>query len=242
MVTVTVSGGEEEGNPLGVMIVSKLKGVSTMPADNGWTILSDTWGTDYNYNEVTSYNGQAEFVWTLESPSTAGLYTLYARMENSASGVAYYKDYSAGMAFTVQDGITAGSGSSFLSIQTPVEGTVLAGSVTIDATAVGLAGDLTSAALEIDGSIVDSTNGPPLEWSVDTTNMTDGEHTIKVTATSSEGETVSKEITVSVKNQGAMVAPVGQFQWNLADMAFLLVISFILLIGMMELRRRNRWQ
>ena len=242
VVTINVNGGEAENNALGVMIVSKLSGGSTMPTDHGWTIVSDTWGTKYNYNEVTTYPGSAEFRWTLEAPQTSGLYTLFARMENSADGVAFYKDHSAGMAFTVQDGVGATSSSTFLSILTPVEGTTLAGSVTVDATVAGVDGDMASGELEIDGSLVDSNEGSPLTWTVDTTDLIDGEHTIKVTATSVDGEEVSKEVMVTVKNQGGHIAPVEQFQWTLADIGFLAAIGSIFAIGILELRRKNRWQ
>ncbi len=242
VVTVTVSGGEAENNPLGVMIVSKLNGGNTMPTDYGWTIVSDTWSSQYNYNEVTAYKGKAQFVWTLEAPHKAGTYSLYARMENSANGVAYYKDYSAGMAFTVQDGAAADTTSTFLAILTPVNGTTLSGSVTIDASvSAAQAGDIASANLEIDGSVVDTTKGNSYTWTLDTANLTDGEHRIKVTATTDQGETVSKEVNVTVSNQAALITPIQHFNFTLADIGFLTVISFIVAIGMMELRRRNKW-
>ena len=242
VVTVTVTGGEAENNPLGVMIVSKLSGGNTMPTDYGWVIVSDTWSTQYNYNEITAYKGSAEFVWTLEAPEKPGVYSLYARMENSAKGVAYYKDYSAGMAFTVQDGSSSNDASTFLSILTPVNGTTLSGSVTIDATvAASEAVDITSANLEIDGSVVDSTNGSSYTWTVDTSDLQDGEHKIKVTAITTSGETVSKEVDVTVINQAALIAPIQQFELTLADIGFLTVVGFIFAIGIMELRRKNRW-
>jgi hypothetical protein len=245
-VTVTVKGGETVDRPLGVMIVSKLTGSKTLPTENGWKIVSDTWGTTYNYNEVTSYSGTAKFTWTLEAPQNAGSYSLYARMENSGSGKITYKDYAAGLSFSVQNGGSSGntssSNSTMVAIATPADGTTLTGNVTIDATVGGQGNNVSSAQLLIDGQLVEIKDTYPFSWIVDTSNLTDGVHKITITATSDDGETVSKEVDVTVSNQAAIFAPLSQSGWIPMDMAFLAIIGFIALVGVTGLRSTKKWR
>lgn len=244
-VTVTIKGGETVDRPLGVMIVSKLSGSKTMPTENGWTIVSDTWGTTYNYNEVTSYSGTAKFTWTLTAPSDPGTYSLYARMENSGAGKITYKDYVAGLAFSVQNGgsaggSTPGSNSTIVAINTPVDGSTLNGNVTVDATVAN--SNVSSAQLLIDGQPVDSKSTYPFSWIVDTSNLTDGAHTITIVTTTADGQKVQKDVDVTIANQGVIFAPIQQFGWAPMDIVFLSIIGFIALVGATGLRRTKRWR
>jgi hypothetical protein len=242
-VTVTVKGGETVDRPLGVMIVSKLTGSKTLPTENGWKIVSDTWGTTYNYNEVTSYSGTAKFTWTLEAPQSAGTYSLYARMENSGAGKITYKDYTAGLAFTVQgSGSSSGSNSTTVAIDTPVDGSTLTGNVTIDASVAGSGNNVTSAQLLIDDKLVEVKDTYPFSWIIDTSNLTDGVHKITITTTSADGKNTTEEVEITVSNQGAIFAPIPQFGWAPMDVAFLAIIGFIALVGVTGLRSTKKWR
>jgi hypothetical protein len=236
-VSVTVTGGETVDKPLGAMIVSKLSGSRTMPTENGWTIVSDSVGTAVNYNEVTAYSGSATFTWTLQAPSTTGSYTLYARMENSVNGVGYYKDYSAGLAFTVS---SAADGSALVAIQTPANGSTLAGNVTIDTLVDG--NNITTTQLLIDGRLVSTTDGTPPSYVIDTNNLTDGTHKIEVIATSSDGQTISRESNFTVNNHGALILPVQQSEWMPTDIIFLALIGCMLMVGTHGLRSKKKWR
>lgn len=242
-VTVTVKGGETVDRPLGVMIVSKLAGSKTLPTENGWKVVSDTWGTTYNYNEVPSYSGTAKFTWTLEAPQSAGTYSLYVRMENSGAGKITYKDFTAGIAFTVQgSGSPSNNNSTMVVIDTPVDGTPLTGNVTIDASVAGNDDKVSSAKLLIDGQLVEVKDTYPFSWIVDTSNLTDGVHKITITTTSADGATVTDEVNVTVSNQGAIFAPIPQFGWAPMDIAFLAIIGFIALVGVTGLRSTKKWR
>jgi hypothetical protein len=235
-VAVTVTGGETLNKPLGAMILSKLSGSRTMPSENGWTIVSDTFGTAVNYNEVASYSGSTTFTWTLEAPSSPGTYTLYARMENSVDGIGYYKDYSAGLAFTVR---SVNDGSAVVAIETPVNGSTLAGNVTVDTLVDG--DNITSTQLLVDGQLVSSSSGTPLSYIIDTNNLTDGTHKIEVIATSSDGKSVSKEVNFTVDNHGALILSVHQSEWMPTDVVFLAIIGCMLVVGTHGLRRKKKW-
>jgi hypothetical protein len=234
-VTVTVTGGETVNKPLGAMILSKLSGSRTMPTENGWTIVSDTFGTAVNYNEMSSYSGSATFTWTLKAPDTPGSYTLYARMENSVNGIGYYKDYSAGLGLTVK----SADGSTVVAIETPTNGSTLAGNVTVDTTVDGA--NITSTQLLIDGNVVSTIDGSALSYVIDTNNLTDGTHKIEVIATSSDGKTVSKEVNFTVDNHGALILSVQQSEWIPTDVVFLAIVGCMIVVGTGGLRSRKKW-
>ncbi|MDW5563756.1 MAG: choice-of-anchor V domain-containing protein [Methanomassiliicoccus sp.] len=235
-VTVTVTGGETVNKPLGAMILSKLSGSRTMPTDNGWTIVSDTFGTAVNYNEVSSYSGSATFTWTLKAPTTPGSYALYARMENSVNGVGYYKDNSAGLAFTVR---SVSDGSTFVAIETPTNGSTLTGNVTVDTLVDG--NNITSTQLLIDGKLVNATDGTPLSYVIDTYDLTDGSHKIEVIATSSDGKAVTREVNITVDNHGALMLSVKQSEWIPTDMIFLAIVGCMLVVGVAGLGSKKKW-
>lgn len=235
-VTVTVAGGETANKPLGAMILSKLSGSRTMPTENGWTIVSDTFGTAVNYNEVPFYSGSATFTWKLKAPDAPGSYTLYARMENSANGVGYYKDYSAGISFTVK---SATDGSTLVAIESPANGSTLTGSVTVDTLVNG--DNITSAQLLIDGMVVSTTDGAGLHYTIDTTNLTDGSHKIEIVATSNDGKTVSREANFTVNNHGALIMSVDRSDWIPTDIVFLAIVGCLIVVGTGGLRGKKKW-
>lgn len=235
-VTVNVTGGETVNKPLGVMILSKLSGSRTMPTQNGWTIVSDTFGTTVNYNEVPSYSGSATFTWKLKAPESTGTYTLYARMENSVNGIGYYKDYSAGLSFSVKN---VKNGSAFVAIQTPANGSTIAGTVTVDTLVDGK--NITTTKLFIDGKLVTSNDGKPLSYTIDTSGLPDGDHTIEVIATSTDGKNVSEAVKFTVNNHGALILSAQRSEWIPTDVVFLAIVGCMLLVGTHGLRSRKKW-
>jgi hypothetical protein len=101
-VTVTVTGAEASGTPLGVFLVRSQTVTNSMPSVDGWVILSDPSGvTNYNYYEEKSVTGGVVWTWTLQAPSTAGTYQLYAREHHGTNGKKYFRDDSVGLTFTI---------------------------------------------------------------------------------------------------------------------------------------------
>jgi hypothetical protein len=101
-VTVTVSGAEAQGTPIGAFLLVKFTRGESQPSDQGWTIVSDPSGeTSYNYYLMeNTFGGGAEFTWTLKAPAMPGNYSLYAR-EHHGGGWELYREFSDGLDFKV---------------------------------------------------------------------------------------------------------------------------------------------
>jgi hypothetical protein len=100
-VTVTVAGSEASGTALGVFLLRSLTTSGDQPSVDGWVIVSDPSGsTTFNYYEEASVTGGVVWTWTLNAPTTAGTYYLYAS-EHHGNGERYYKDDTVGLTFTV---------------------------------------------------------------------------------------------------------------------------------------------
>lgn len=83
-VSVTVTDIETTTNGLlGVFLLSDLSGAGDTPADDGWTILSNSEGGTENYVELTVPAGvtQRTVSWTMSAPST-GSYALHAAVHH----------------------------------------------------------------------------------------------------------------------------------------------------------------
>ncbi len=197
-VTVTVNGGQGNGNMLGVMLLSKMSGSSgTLPQENGWTIVTNGGGQANNYYEVGGYSGSASFTWTVKAPSAPGAYKLYAKVENSA-GTAYTKDYTSGLSFTVT---APTSTPPVVQITSPTSGATVSGSITVAATATpGSGQNIASVELKIDGTVVGTKAAAPYSWTVNTNVYTNAVHTILVTATDGGGSKGTAQRTFTVNN------------------------------------------
>lgn len=68
---------------LGVFLLSDLTGVEDEPADEGWSIVTNSAGTSTNYVELTLDEGvnATSVTWTLRAPSI-GQHTLYAALHH----------------------------------------------------------------------------------------------------------------------------------------------------------------
>ncbi len=83
-VDVTVSNIETTvSGLLGIFLLSDLSGAGDTPADEGWTIVSNSEGGTQNYVEVLVEPGQTEHTvsWTLRAPTT-GSYGLHAAIHH----------------------------------------------------------------------------------------------------------------------------------------------------------------
>lgn len=246
-VTVGVSGGEAEGDPLGVMIVSATTYTNSQPSADGWTILADPSGsTTYNYYEIESYTGSVSMSWDLSAPSALGVHVLFAREMHGGAGT-YANDYSAGLVFTVTDysggddgGEDPGDTTTYLPtvvITSPSNSATVSGNLTINANIVSV-DDIVSATLKVDGAVIGELTAAPFSWTVDTTNMSEGGHIIVVTAVDSTGDSVSKEIAVFVDNESELVS---MLEWVVtigAGAVIIVCVVGIMVVVALYIRKR----
>ncbi len=251
-VTVTVSGGTEANNPLGVMLLSKLGSNSgTTPKDDGWKILSDTWGENHNYNEIPNYQGSATFTWTLKAPEKEGTYSLFAKLESSSGSSYFTKDFSAGLGFTVGKKGTDSSGDSDsscngstdslakISVMSPTQGAMVDGNMTVKANIDSSCGEtIALAELSIDGATVAAKTSSPYSWTIDTSALNDGMHLINVTAVTSAGQVSAKELMVTVVHASSEY--INKAAWTPTDIMFITVIGVFVTIGVYEIRLRAK--
>ena len=198
-VTVNVTGGEASNAPFGVMILSALTSSGSLPSDAGWTIVSDPTGTTaFNYHEIPAYTSSVSWTWTLTAPSTAGIYTLYAR-EIHGNGDTYSRDYTAGLAFVV--GSAGPPGKLSVIITSPGANTEVWDSITVAASLIPST-NISYAVLSIDGTEVDNKTSAPFSWTIDTRLYADGAHVFNITASNETGARGYEEITVTINNSG----------------------------------------
>jgi hypothetical protein len=103
-VTITVTANELSSlNKVGVFLVRALQTSNSKPDVDGWVILSDPNGHQFNYVEKTAggVGSPVDFTWTLKVPTLPGTYNLYARTHHGGGGTAYYMDFTSGLLFTV---------------------------------------------------------------------------------------------------------------------------------------------
>lgn len=238
---VNVSGGEASGSQLGVMIVSDTTSTGSLPSDDGWTILEDTTGGTYNYNEIESYPGSASFSWRLSAPATVGPYTLYAKVVNGGGGT--YSVTTPGIAFTVSeeavdgDGDDVGTDVPTLTITYPSNAATVRGNITIKASVVSV-DEITSATLRIDGTVMGELTSPPFEWTVNTTSLSEGGHVIVVTVEDATGDKVSKEIGVFVDNENELISTLEWVVTMGAGVVAIVCASGMAIILALYVRRR----
>lgn len=233
-VTVTVTGGEASGTPLGIMLVSALTASKSLPSDGGWTITSDPSGsTVYNYHEDQSYTGSVTMTWTLTAPNAPGVYTLYAR-EIHGDGDTYKNDFSTGIAFIVGT-VTPGELSVF--ITSPAQGSEVSGTINVAATMVPQS-DISYAVLRVDGNVIDNKSSAPFTWALDTTQFSDGAHVIEVTAANSTGAIGVKQIAITVSNAAAE-EEILNWVWTMAA-GVLLIVAILAMVMVIALLLRRR--
>jgi hypothetical protein len=233
-VTVNVTGGEAANTPLGIMVISALTQTGSLPQDAGWTIVSDPTGsTAFNYHEDKSYSGSVSMTWSLKAPTTAGVYTLYAR-EIHGNGNTYSNDYTSGMVFAVGGGTP-----SVLTvyITSPAAGSEVSGTISVAASLMPSA-NISYATLSVDGRIIDNTSSAPFAWTLDTKQFSDGAHVVQVTAVNDTGAVGTKEIAININNAAAEEALLS-WVWTMAA-GVLLIVAIVTLAAISALMIRRR--
>ncbi len=197
-VSVSVSGGNS-GPILGVMLITKLDPVpASIPSAAGWTITADPSGsgTD-NYYEITTYAGQVSLQWSLTAPQTEGVYSLFARVHHGGGGEPQFANTAVGLSFTV--GAAVISEPPVVDIVSPLNWASVEGVVTVNAS-VESSTTIAYVLLQIDGIVVDNKSQMPFQWDVNTTEYSNGEHSLNVTAYDTNGMSGYEEISFIVNN------------------------------------------
>jgi hypothetical protein len=131
---------------------------------------------------------------TLAGPGQAGL----ARSASYAGSVAF------------DDFAVTGPGGDGLApvvtITSPAPGATLSGTVTVQATASDNVG-VVRAALAVDGVVRTAVITGPYSWSLDTTTMANGPHTVSVLAYDATGNVGQAAVTVTAQNAGDLPQP-----------------------------------
>ncbi|MBI4337451.1 MAG: Ig-like domain-containing protein, partial [Chloroflexi bacterium] len=86
-----------------------------------------------------------------------------------------------------------------VSITSPVNGTTVAGTVSVSANATDLAG-VTQVRFLVDGTLLSTDTAAPYSVDWDTTSLVDGQHTVRVEAVDTPGNVGSASVTVTVDN------------------------------------------
>ncbi|MEI6796309.1 MAG: Ig-like domain-containing protein, partial [Methanomassiliicoccales archaeon] len=195
-VTATVSGSQGTADKMGVMLTAAASGTSgTLPADKGWTMVTDPAGSKYNYIEKSGYSGSMTFTWTMKAPATAGSYTLYAK---AFYGSQRYIKVSSVLTLTVS---AAAVSPPTISITSPANGATVSGTISASVTATPAAGQtISSVDLKIDGTSLGTRTASPYTWSINTASYSNAAHTLLATATDNGARSASQQISVTVNN------------------------------------------
>jgi hypothetical protein len=236
-VSVSVTGGQA-GSIIGVMLVTTLSAVpESLPSAKGWTITSDpsNTGSTFNYHEVTNYAGSGTYTWTLTAPQTNDAYQLYARVMHGGGGQAFAANYAAGISFIV--GTSGTQTGPVVAIISPTVGEKVDGSITISAS-IPSSVPLAYAILRIDGTIRENKTAGPFSWTLNTEELSDGEHVINVTAVDSNGKAGYNEISFTVDNAAANTLMLN-WVWTMAagSIAIIAIVSMMMVVALLIRRR-----
>lgn len=235
-VTVTVNGGQAEGI-LGVMLITTLSPVpESIPSAKGWGITVDPSGsTALNYFETLDYAGSGTYMWTLTAPTADGPYQLYARVMHGGGNQAYSVNDAAGISFIVgSSGLPTGP---VVSIISPLASEKIHGAITISAS-IPSTTPIAYAVLTVDGIVRENKTAGPFTWSLDTQLLSDGKHTINITAGDAEGHRGYSQITVTVDNAAANILLLN-WVWTMAagSIAIIAAISVMMVVALLIRRR-----
>ncbi len=141
---------------------------------------------------------QASPAWALDVADTA-------LAGPGQAGLARPSSYAGSVTFD-DFAITSANGDSqapSVTIVSPTAGAVLSGTVTVRATATDNTG-VVQTALQVDGAIRATGTTPPYQWTLDTTTIANGTHTITVLASDAAGNIGAASVTVTVQNANAL--------------------------------------
>ena len=235
-VIVNVTGGTTS-DILGVMLVSTLSAApESLPSSDGWTIVSDPSGTtSFNWYQTKSYSGQASMHWTLTTPTTAGHYTLFARLLHGGID-AFALDNKTGLAFTV--GSSGSPGIPSVVVTSPTNGAEVSDSITVTA---NIASDqsVQYVSLRINGIEIGNKTAAPYFWDIDTATYTDGTYVINVTAVDSDGDRGSDQVTITINNVGESTKILG-WVWSMAAGSLAIVSGMSVLVVIVLMIRKKK--
>ncbi|WP_457557973.1 Ig-like domain-containing protein [Candidatus Harpocratesius sp.] len=171
--------------------------------------LSVSWGNSYDIDcyicTTADYTNYLARGYTTSNPETCSyniqtagtyyiavrMYTWYASSTSYTATVTYYSGSTGGD--TVSPSVT---------ITDPANGATVSGSISITASASDNVGvDYVQCRLDSGTWVQDSTS--PYSWSLDTTTISDGSHTISVEAYDAAGNVGTDSITINVDNSGS---------------------------------------
>jgi hypothetical protein len=89
-----------------------------------------------------------------------------------------------------------------VAVSSPVSGSSVSGAINVNATVTGVS-TVTWVRLSVDGQEIVNRSSSPYDFDLDTTKLSNGQHTINVTASGPDGALGWKELTIDVQNQGA---------------------------------------
>jgi hypothetical protein len=102
------------------------------------------------------------------------------------------------------------------------------GTVKIQGTAYDVDGDIIKIEIQIDNGEWEEISGT-INWDydLDTTKLSDGEHTIRIRAYDDEGEYYEESFTINVDNSSFII-------WLIIIVVFILIVAFIVAVGLMR--------
>jgi len=236
-VSVTVTGGQA-GSILGVILVTTLSPVpESLPSAKGWTIISDPSNSAsiFNYHEVSNYAGSGTYAWTLTAPQTNDAYQLYARAMHGGGGQAFAANCEAGISFIV--GTSGTLTGPVVAIISPIAGETVDGSIIVSAS-IPSSVPLAYAVLRIDGVERENKTATPFSWTLNTEELSDGEHVINVTAVDSGGHVGYKQVSFTVDNAAANTLMLN-WVWTMAagSIAIIAIVSVMMVVALLIRRR-----
>lgn len=173
----------------------------------GGSTLTTTWSKVSGAGTVSFANANA-----LNTTATFGAAGVYVLRLTASDG-------SLSAAHDVQITVNAAAGDTTpptVSMTSPNDGATVSGSVTISATAsdnVGVAG----VTFLVDGVIVGTDNSAPYGYSLNTTTLTDGVHSITARAADAAGNQANASIDIQVDNSSAPASKIIQLDWDAPD-------------------------
>ncbi len=146
--------------------------------------------------------------------SATATYSLSATVAGDAGQYRVIAENGAGQAISQVFTLSFDAGSPQISLQTPIAGATVSGTVAVTTTVSGAVGLVK---FYVDGTLKTTDSSSPFSWSWDSTQILDGLHTLTAKAYDSLGTTllvVSAPVTVTVNNGSGSIGNLDSFEPN----------------------------
>jgi hypothetical protein len=146
--------------------------------------------------------------------SATATYSLSATVAGDAGQYRVIADNGAGQAISQVFTLSFDAGSPQISLQSPIAGATVSGTVAVTTTVSGAVGIVK---FYVDGTLKTTDSSSPFSWSWDSTQILDGLHTLTAKAYDSLGTTllgVSAPVTVTVNNGSGSIGNLDPFEPN----------------------------